>query len=362
MILKRPVRRWTAIAVAAVVSPLLPGEEAHGYRFFRRSVSDSLIPGAAEAARWRTDVWGPFRSLEWVVSDGGWTEGWEDSDGEMHEPPFETREEVLPFVEEALAVWSSLPTATIQWKTSGFGEKLYRARDHKNAVRVHETDSRASWAGIFIVDGEIVECDVSVSPRTAASLRTWGMHTLIHEFGHCLGLAHAGMFPTWDSNWRARLFDTAVWFQDPKMSYGFDRNAELTHDDIVGASLLRPVGGWPQATGSVSGEVTMEGEPARFVRVIGTRVSDGELAESAGAFTDEQGRFRLEGLAPGEYLLVAGTMVLARAHFSLLDAGATIRGNDQYLLSPVAVSAGAETRAPPIALRRGREATTWRPE
>ena len=357
----RARRRWRGVAAAALAAGLVPAEEAGGYRFFERTVNDSMIPRAADALRWSADVWGPLRSLEWVVSDSpGWTEPWEDADGEMQDPPFEAREEALPYIVRALAAWSSVPTAAIHWRAAGLGEELHRARDHTNAVRVHERDVRGSYAALYTVDGELVECDVSLSPASVANLDGWGMNTLIHEFGHCLGLAHSGMFSTWDAHWRRRSFGRGIWFQDPKMSYGYDRTHDLSHDDGVAASLLRPAAGWLGGTGSITGEVSMAGAPARFVRVIAARISGGGIAESTGVFTDEEGRYRLEGLAPGEYLLNAGTMIISNAHSRMFDGGATTDGRDQYLLTPITVSAGGLAPAPEIALHPDREVSSWR--
>ena len=353
-------RRWWPAAVLALGAGLVPGGTAHGYRFWVRSVDASQIALAADAVLWRTDIWGPSGTLDWVVADSpGWTEQYQDFDEEVKDSPFQTVQDALPHINAALDAWSDIGTADIRWRIRGVEGDLPRARDHKNTVRIHKRDTTASYVGIFAVDGEIVECDVNLSPLAMSRLESWGLNILIHEFGHCLGLMHSPVFPTWDSSWRRRSFDAAVWIQDPKMSYGYDRNSEPTGDDILGASLLRPVPDWPAGVGSITGEVRLGGTPARFVRVFGTRITGGRLGSSASVFTNEEGRFTLEGLAPGRYLLAAGTMVIGSAYGSLLDGGATLGGRDRYLLTPITVTAGAETMAPPIALREGRERSSW---
>ncbi len=345
-------RRFTTLALAMLIAPW---GDAHGYRFFRPTVDHPIIPVAADGVRWSAEVWGPFQTLAWVVSDSpGWTEPWVDPDEETQDPPFASREEAVPYIEAALDAWSDIPTAAIRWRVAGLGPELHRERERINAVRVHNRDSSASYAALFIRGGELVECDVNLSPRHVAHFDSWGMNVLIHEFGHCLGLGHSGMFPTWDSSWRRRNFESAVWRQDPKMSYGGDRDHELTDDDAVAASLLRPAAGFIEGTGSIGGRVMLDGEPARFARVVATRISADGLGFTVNAFTDREGEFLIEGLRPGDYLLAAGTMVLGSAHGSLLDAGAATRADDQYFLRPLAVTSGGVTRAPPVSLRGGR--------
>lgn len=90
------------------------------------------------------------------------------------------------------------------------------------------------------------------------------------------------------------------------MSYGFVLTDALLPDDIVGASLLRPVDGWREGVGSLGGRVTVAGEPARFVPVRSARLAGGDAAPAPAVFTDERGRFTIEGLVPGDYLLAAG--------------------------------------------------------
>ncbi len=96
--------------------------------------------------------------------------------------------------------------------------------------------------------------------------------------------------------------------------------------------------------------------------VFATRVSGEDVVASAGVFTNGGGFFAIEGLSPGDYLLAAGTMGDVSGNISLVDRGATLGSTDQYLLDPVRVAAGRETRVPPIALREGREASPWRSE
>lgn len=337
----------------ASLAVLLLAAPASAYRFFGRTIDSSLAPIAEGAATWSRSAWGASRTLSWVVSEAPeWSDSFEWR-GETYESPFETASDVLPFVRSALDAWSDVRTADIRWRVAAIRANLPRARDHINAIRPHVLDVPASYAAVYIEAGEIMECDISFSPGHTVFFGGRGQPALLHELGHCLGLAHSGMFPTWDSG----VFPPAagaVWPQDPKMSYGYDRDHRLTHDDIIGGSLLRPARGFRH--GAIEGGVRFAEASAPFVRLVASRIgADGRLAESVSVFSDEKGRYRFEGLAPGDYLLAAGPMMESSAHGSLLDAGAVLHGaEDRYLLAPVGVSLGASTRAPPIVLREGR--------
>lgn len=347
------------VALLVLLAGLVPKDEALGYRFFWRTANDPAVPIAADGLRWDPAIWGPGESLEWVIADSpGWTEPWDDR-GETEDPPFGSREDVIPFVQEALEAWSSLPSTDIQWTVAGLGGELHAERDFVNAVRMHPLGARASYVDIWEVNGEIVECDVSLTPVHTEDLSGRGLEVLMHELGHCIGLAHAPMYPTWDTWFWRDGFQPALWDTDPVMSYGYQPEPTLTQDDIAGASLLRPAPNWLEQVGSITGHVTMGGRPARYVPVFATRISGEEVVASANTFTNGEGSFAIEGLAPGDYLLAAGTMGDISGNVSLVDRGATLGSLDQYLLDRVRVMAGEATRIPTILLREGREASAF---
>ena len=352
-------RRRAAAFLLALAGVLLPGGDVFGYRFYPRTVNDSVIPVASHAARWDPAVWGSGRSLEWTIAGSpGWTEPWEFRD-QTEDPPFASREEVVPFVEQALEVWGSLPSADITWSASGLDRELHAERDSVNAVRMHPFGFGAAYAHVWQLNGEIVECDVSLPPFPRQLRDTLGLSVLIHEFGHCVGLDHAAVYPTWDTApWR-RIFEPARWGSDPTMSYGYWAEPGLTRDDIVGGSLLRPTRSWLAGVGSITGQVTLSGRPGRYVPVFATLLYGVETVAAAGAFTNGEGSFVIEGLTPGEYLLTVGAMGNVSGNTALVDGGATLGARDQYLLEPVRVAAGGATRVPPIELREGREALPW---
>ena len=336
--------------MVAFLGALLGSSPGWGYRFYRSFDDGSRIPTSDTARNWRTTVWGPGDTLVWHVLDGS---GWQ--------PHFSGAEKVLPLVEESLATWSRVPGADIQWRVAGIasGEQTYG--DGRRTVSVDEdlepyAQARRRSTRRRGGPWETTDCDVVFSPRAAEHLAGGGderLRTLLHEFGHCVGLRHAATTPTirWDWAWT----DSSVWRKDPQMSYGRDIDNELTEDEIVGGALLRPASGWRRTRGSISGSVTLAGQPARFVSVDVLRNDRGRARPAVQVFTDEEGRFLAEGLAPGEYALWVHPMFRPTAHSALLSGDAVTHARDLLLARRHRVRAGQETSAGKFTLLRGRD-------
>lgn len=327
--------------------------DAPGYRFFTAS-PDTLLPVAADAQRWAKSVWAPGEMLTWVVAgDPRWT-------SRLIDGP----DEIIPFVAQALAAWAEIETADIRWKVSGVDTSLDDAEtgDGRPTIFVDPEAERGSYARIVAdwIAGEwvITDCDVPLSPFAAASLDSdiWWTYVLIHEFGHCLGLDHAGTFPRVDEGRDLHL--RGAFGIDPLMSYGnyYGDLVSLAPDDRLGSSLLRPAARWRDSTGAVAGVVTIGDDPAAFVQVFAIPVSGGIAGGAVGSFTNEEGEFVLEGLDPGRYVLWTGPLNTLHAHGHLLAASPppVIDATDQALLLPVTVTSGAVMDGTRIGAHRSR--------
>ena len=338
------------VAVMAFLGALLGASPGWGYRFYRSFDDDSRAPRSDTARRWSEEVWGPGGTLVWHVLDGP-----------LWQPHFPGAEELLPAVEESLETWTRIPSADVRWRVDGILADAEVGLDGRNTVSAEETEDfggqARSWS-VSVRGGpwETIECDVVLSTGYIERLAEGNdnrLNTLLHEFGHCLGLQHAATTPTirWDWSWT----DSSVWQRDPQMSYGRDIDSALSEDEEIGASLLRPVSRWQRTWGSISGTVTLDGQPARFVSVDVLRNEGGRARPAVQVFTDEDGGFLAEGLAPGEYAVWIHQMFRHDAHPALLSAGAVMNARDLLLVRRHRVRAGQETPAGEFTLIRGRD-------
>jgi hypothetical protein len=109
--------------------------------------------------------------------------------------------------------------------------------------------------------------------------------TLVHEFGHSLGLQHTET---------SSVMSTAITSASTKA-------VPLAADDIAGVSLLYPANGYPTGTGSVSGAVTLGGNGVNMASVVALSLN----GTAVSALTNPDGTFTINGIAPGQYYVYA---------------------------------------------------------
>ena len=362
-----PSRAIPPLVLAAV---LFFSGGADSYRFVANDMYVNEDDFTSRAAvRWDPAVWGPGETLEWVIAaEPGWTSAWE-FEGETGPALFETPEEALPMVARGLAAWEALETADIRWTVTGVEQVEGFVRDGRNTVTVQSTGPYGQakpWMRLVNGEWKMEECDVRVSPLAMEGALLGKVDDLIvlpHEFGHCLPLHHPAAFG--DMAHRFNRFPDSRG-HPPAMSLAFRAHPELTLDDAIGASLLRPVPGWLGTTGAISGRITVEGRQAAHVMVFAARMTNGGVQESVSVMTEPDGDFTVEGLMPGVYFLRAGSMNRPDAHHyyafhlrSRPEEAAILDAPDQILLDPVTVRAGRETAGIRLDLPRGRRGRYW---
>ena len=105
--------------------------------------------------------------------------------------------------------------------------------------------------------------------------------TVVHEFGHALGLQHT---------------ETAS-AMSTQITRGTTKAAPLTADDIAGISMLYPANGFQASTGSITGVVSLNGAGVNMAGVMA--ISTSGVAVSA--ITNPDGSYRIDGVPPGQY-------------------------------------------------------------
>jgi hypothetical protein len=109
--------------------------------------------------------------------------------------------------------------------------------------------------------------------------------TLVHEFGHALGLQHT---------LTSSVMSTAI-------TRATTKGAPLAADDIAGISLLYPAGSYLAGTGSITGTVTLGGAGINMASVVALSTNGTALS----GLTNPDGSYRIDAVPPGQYYIYA---------------------------------------------------------
>jgi hypothetical protein len=105
--------------------------------------------------------------------------------------------------------------------------------------------------------------------------------TMVHEFGHSMGLQHSTVSATMSTS----------------ITRATTKARPLAADDIAGISMLYPVAALAGATGSVTGRVFLNGNAVNMASVTALSLNGTAIS----ALTNPDGGYRIDGIPPGDY-------------------------------------------------------------
>ena len=171
-------------------------------------------------------------------------------------------------------------------------------------VNLHRFTNEAQGKAFVTTDNTgstITDADVAINPNPSVQFSTDGTvntfdleSTFTHEIGHLLGLEHSGVVGA-----------TMQPRQGPNGLFGLlaDTARTLSDDDRAGIrTLYGSLAGLGSITGSVRFNAT-SGTVAFGAHVFAEEVSTGRVM--AGNIALQSGAYRIDGLAPGQYRVVA---------------------------------------------------------
>ncbi|MBM3757046.1 MAG: matrixin family metalloprotease [Acidobacteria bacterium] len=207
---------------------------------------------------------------------------------------------LLTQIRSAARVWNGVETSELRVRFGGLAPKDATSNAATPSIEIDFQDLPPGVRGFGgpTVFGDVVNStsgaflpiqrSVIVLPRDMADRGSWtdrAFGTLVHEFGHALGLQHS--------------------FVSGAMATEITRSTTkirpITPDDVAGISILYPTAGFRENLGAISGRVAAGNAGIGLASVVA--ISPGGAAIST--LTQPDGTYRIEGVPAGNYFLYA---------------------------------------------------------
>lgn len=220
--------------------------------------------------------------------------------------PGDSFQAIIGEIRGAASVWDRVATSKIRLAYSGLFA-AGSASESSPGIDIEFSDEIPP--GLIAIGGPEVTANMGYSdgslivpivrsriflPRDLTQVATYGnlasysepfFVTLVHEFGHTLGLQH-----TLTSSVMSTLYTS-----------GASKASPLGADDIAGISILYPADKYLQTVGSISGRVAMDGNGVSLASVVALSPSNPAIS----TLTNPDGSYRMDGVPPGVYFVYA---------------------------------------------------------
>ena len=131
-----------------------------------------------------------------------------------------------------------------------------------------------------------LQVNMTITAPQQASFYDSSFTTMVHEFGHALGLQHTLTSATMSTY----------------ITRSTTKSMPLAADDVAGITLLYPAPGYLATTGSISGQVTLAtGGGVNLASVVAISPSTGIAISS---LSNPDGTYEIDGIPPGSDYLV----------------------------------------------------------
>lgn len=283
---EQPRRLFRSLAIAAALAVGIPAEAYYHYtHYLTRNAPFTPVPQAYDLNALSN------KTITFMVLDTGPSSyGTNDSFGA-----------VLSQIKQAAASWNAVPDSDLRVAFGGLesAAQVGTSKTPSADVTFEDVPGLLGMGGVTvsvnaaastgqngqfipILRGEVILI-ASTTNQPGPSYQEAYYTTVVHEFGHALGLQH-----TWTG---------AAMSQD--LIRNTSRARPIDADDMASLLTLYGQAGWNASYGSISGQVTANGNPVNLASVVAIPPT----GPAVSALTNPDGTYTISGLPPNQYLL-----------------------------------------------------------